>query len=71
MERSGLARIDDDRCQNLRWKGMYIASEVDPNVGHSNDRLFWCHKTTNCIGPDSKLVDDYECNETRPCYCAV
>ena len=71
MERSGLARIDDDRCQNLRWKGLYIASEVDPNVGHSNDRLFWCHKTANCLGPDNKLVDDYECNETRNCYCAM
>lgn len=50
---------------------MFIASEVDPNVGHSNDRLFWCHKTSNCLGPDSQLVDDYECNETRPCYCAL
>lgn len=71
MERSGLARIDDDRCQNLRWKGMYIPTEVDPNVGHSNDRLFWCQKTSNCLGPDAKLVDDYECNETRDCYCAM
>ncbi len=71
MERSGLANIEDDRCQNLRWKGMYIASVVDPNVGHSNDRLFWCQHTSNCLGPDSKLVDDYECNETRQCYKAL
>jgi hypothetical protein len=71
MERSSLARIDDDRCQLLRWKGMYVLSEVDPNVGHSNDGLFWCHHTHNCLGPDNKLVDDYECNETRKCYTAL
>ncbi len=71
MERSSLARIDDDRCQLLRWKGMYVLSDVDPNVGHSNDGLFWCHHTHNCLGPDGKLVDDYECNETRNCYKAL
>ena len=71
MERSSLARIDTDRCQNLRWKGMYILSEVDPLVGHSNDGLFWCHNTSNCCGPDGKAVDDYECNETRECYRAL
>ena len=71
MERSSLARIDTDRCQNLRWKGMYILSEVDPLVGHSNDGLFWCHNTSNCVGPDGKVVDDYECNETRQCYRAL
>ncbi len=71
MERSSLARIDADRCQNLRWKGMYVLSEVDPLVGHSNDGLFWCHNTSNCVGPDGKLVDDYECNETRECYRAL
>lgn len=71
MERSSLARIDTDRCQNLRWKGMYVLSEVDPLVGHSNDGLFWCHNTSNCLGPDGKVVDDYECNETRECYKAL
>jgi hypothetical protein len=71
MERSSLARIDTDRCQNLRWKGMYVLSEVDPLVGHSNDGLFWCHTTSNCVGPDGKVVDDYECNETRECYRAL
>ena len=71
MERSSLARIDTDRCQCLRWKGMYVLSEVDPLVGHSNDGLFWCHNTSNCLGPDGKVVDDYECNETRECYKAL
>ncbi|MEO7144503.1 MAG: hypothetical protein ABI165_13475 [Bryobacteraceae bacterium] len=71
MERAGLSKIDDDRCQNLRWKGMYIDSEWDPATPHSNDRLFWCHNTQTCLGPDGKLADDYECNETRPCYCGL
>lgn len=66
MERSGLGRPDDDRCSNLHWKGMYVLSESD--FPHSNDRLFWCHKTQQCVGPDGKLVDDYECNETRSCF---
>ena len=29
MERAGLARIDDDRCAHLRWKGMFIPAEWD------------------------------------------
>ena len=67
-ERSSYTRLDDDRCDHLRWKGMYIEAEWDPSVPHSMDRLFWCHKTQQCVGPDSKLVDDYECNPARKCY---
>lgn len=47
---------------------MYIEAEWDPTVPHGNDRLFWCHKTMRATGPDGKLVDDYDCNETRKCY---
>ena len=69
MERSGLGRPDDDRCSSLAWKGMYVFSEsIFP---HSNDRLFWCDKTQQCLGLDGKLVDDYECNETRSCFVAL
>ena len=67
-ERSSLTRIDDDRCDDLRWKGMDIEAEWDPTIPHSGDRLFWCHKTQQCLGPDGKLVDDYECNPARRCY---
>jgi hypothetical protein len=55
----------------LRWKGMYIEAEWDPTVPHSNDRLFWCLSTQKCLGPDSKQVDEYDCNETRKCYVAL
>jgi hypothetical protein len=68
MERAGLTRIDEDRCDNLRWKGMFISAEWDPTVPHGNDRLFWCQKTHNCLGPDGKTVDEYECHEGRGCY---
>jgi hypothetical protein len=66
MERAGYGKLDLDRCSNLMWKGMFVLSESDQP--HSNDRLFWCHKTQQCTGPDGKLADDYECNETRDCY---
>jgi len=71
MERPGLARVDDDRCQWLRWKGMYISAEPVPGIQHSNDRAFWCDKTQICIGPDGKPADEYECNETRNCYSGM
>lgn len=50
---------------------MFIDAEWDPNVPHGIGRLFWCHKTQTCLGPDSKLVDEYECNEARKCYLAL
>ncbi len=68
MERPGLTIIGQERCDHLRWKGMFIEAEWDPTVPHSNDRLFWCHHTYKPIGPDGQLVDDYECNPSRPCY---
>lgn len=69
MEHSSWSPLDEDRCQSLRWKGLFIQSEWDAStLPHSGDRLFWCHQTQQCLGPDGKLADDYECNETRPCY---
>jgi hypothetical protein len=50
---------------------MFIDAEWDPTVPHGNDRLFWCHKTQTCLGPDGKLADDYECHEIRKCYTAL
>lgn len=63
-----ISGVDEDRCESLRWKGMYIQAEWDPTVPHAGDRLFWCHKTQKCLGPDDRIVDDYECNPTRRCY---
>ena len=67
MERANLPVIDDDRCDFLRWKGLFV--DVDPNTKYSSgDRLFWCHKTQNCLGPDGRVADDFECNPARGCY---
>ena len=71
MEQPGLTNMTDDRCVNLRWKGMFVDVPHDPRIPRSNDRLFWCQKTQNCLGPDGKLVDDYECNEARGCYLGL
>jgi hypothetical protein len=68
MEYPGLHIIDENRCDFLRWKGMFVENIRDPNVQPSNDRLFWCAKTETCLGPDGKLADDYECNGARRCF---
>lgn len=61
-------KFDLDRCQNLQWKGLFTQTSEDPEEVHAADGLFWCHTTQQCVGPDGKVVDNYECNETRPCY---
>ena len=33
-----------------------------PPIQHSNDRSFWCQHTWNCLGPDGKIVDEFECS---------
>jgi hypothetical protein len=71
MEPATLTRIDDDRCANLRWKGMFIPAEWDPTVQRCNDRAFWCQKTAIVLGPDGQLVDEYECHDGRKCYEAL
>jgi hypothetical protein len=68
MEYPGLNVIGDDRCELLRWKGMFVNALKTPGVPPTNDRIFWCQKTHTCLGPDDKLVDDYECNPARSCY---
>lgn len=62
---------DDDRCINLRWNGMYIGETGGSHAPFASDHSFWCHRTQNCLGPDSKVADQYECNETRKCYKAL
>lgn len=70
-ERAGLTVVGPERCAYLRWKGMFIDATWDPTVQHGNDRAFWCQHTFTCLGPDSKIVDDYECNPARACYAAL
>jgi hypothetical protein len=66
-----LERLGDDRCQHLRWKSLFIDTTWDPTVPHGNDGDLWCSRTMINIGPDNKVVDQYECNESRKCYEAI
>jgi len=69
MEPIGSARkVSRNRCANLRWKGLYINAECDPENHYSYDTALWCRHTDKCVGPDGKLVDEFECSPARDCY---
>ena len=68
MERGSLTRISMRRCAKLCWKGMYIEAEWDPTIQHSNDGAYWCQHTFKPLGPDGKVVDEFECSPARDCY---
>jgi hypothetical protein len=56
-------------CPALRWKGQFISAEPDPTVQASNDGLFWCIHTQNCIGPDGELAEPGNCSSHgRKCH---
>jgi hypothetical protein len=56
-------------CPSLRWKGQFISAEPDPTVQPSNDGLFWCIHTQNCIGPDGELAEPGNCSSHgRKCH---
>jgi hypothetical protein len=67
MEGQVLSVLHQDRCTFLNWKGLHIDAEFDPSA-QGSERIYWCHKTYNCLGPDGKGVDEYECNPARGCY---
>ena len=58
-----------DLCHCLRWKGMFVQVEHDRTVPPSNDGLFWCLYTQNCIGPDGELAEPGNCSSSdRQCH---
>jgi len=61
---------DEDRCENLRWKGLFVGVEPDPRIPQSDDAC-WCLTTQICLGPDGQPVDRWECNPARGCYRAL
>ncbi len=71
MENSGFNIIREERCENLRWKGLFIDEYSDPSIQQGDERIFWCLKTQLNLGPDGKLVDSYECSAGRGCYKAL
>jgi hypothetical protein len=58
-----------DLCHCLRWKGMFVQVERDPTVPPTNDGLYWCLYTQNCIGPDGELAEPGNCSSgDRKCH---
>ncbi len=54
MERPGQQKASMNRCEKLRWKGMFIEADRDPNSPPSNPRPFWCQHTFKRFGPDGQ-----------------
>jgi len=61
-------KIGKNRCANLRWKGLYVDAVINPEDDYSNDTALWCQHTYKCVGPDGKVVDEFECSPARHCY---
>ena len=60
-----------NRCTHLRWKGLYIDAQYDPEHHFSNDSALTCLQTFKCVGPDGAVVDEFECSPARACYEAL
>lgn len=56
--------VFSDRCENLRWKNLFIDDQAVPGP----DTSFWCLKTQFALGPDGETVGKYECSPGRSCY---
>lgn len=67
MMKGGL-KVLKNRCEGLRWKGMFIDAEEDPSVPQSNTRIYWCSYTQGPLGPDGDVVDEDTCTASRSCY---
>ncbi len=61
----------NQRCGNIRWKGMLIDAEWDPKTSTASEHICWCVLTQGCQGPDGQVVGEDICNITRSCYEAV
>ena len=61
-------KIGKNRCANLRWKGLSVDAVINPEDDYSNDTALWCQHTYKCVGPDGKVVDEFECSPARQCY---
>jgi len=54
-----------ERCERLRWKGMF----VDPaNDQPEEDSILWCFQTQLGLGPDGQPVALAACTPERECY---
>ena len=56
------------QCRLIRSKWMFIDVEPDPKAPHSDNGLYWCVHTQNCLGPDGKIVTLEKCAFGRACF---
>lgn len=61
---------NNERCENLRWKGLFIDSG-ESVTSPGAEPICWCLKTQIGIGPDGQLVGIEHCQAGRPCYSAL
>ena len=63
-------RLDEDRCENLRWKGLFIDAAPNPDIPEG-EPAYWCLTTQICLGPDGEAVGVEGCTPQRKCYKAL
>lgn len=57
-----------ERCENLRWKGMFVDATMSQP---EEDSILWCFQTQLGLGPDGQLVELSACTPERGCYRAL
>jgi len=65
------AKINLECCRRLRYKGMFVGTDPDPNLPYYDTGAYWCAHTQNCLGPDGRIVNLESCLPGRTCYESV
>ncbi len=56
-------------CEGLRCKSMYYRTDERPGLLHDEEAMgYWCHKTTQPMGPDNKMASHRNCQPGRECF---
>jgi len=61
----------EDYCQRLRCKEMFVDMGEPFHLKDSGSGIYWCSHTQNCLGPDGQVVHVEECKPGRSCYEAL
>ena len=67
MSADSWEQLNNRRCRHLQSKEMFYDTGTPPE-DRSGSGIFWCGRTNQCLGPDSKPVDDEDCGPERSCY---
>ena len=61
-------KVVGPRCDGLRWKGMFIATDEEQDPEKAEGSNFWCVYTQNCVGRDGDGVSLQTCTASRSCF---